>query len=345
MKSEYKLTLGIVSYNRPYELKRTLLSLFPLPINIELVICDDRSPKLSDILISVKDVFDSNSQVRFISNEINLGYDRNLFKVIEEANSDIVLLLGDDDYLEPGALENVLNFLNEVNDFHCGFLRFRDNNSYQYTRYFESTIYFDRDRMNRDGSFLYNSILFSGLIFRKSSVLKHKSVFSKYFKSIYIQVALFGLLNSEYGSFYISGPGIIIGGDGENGFGFNEASSGIDSDLKDRSSILSNLSYHKRLFEVLRNLEKDIEIRIFAQFLIEYKIRSVKALFEARRVDRKIGLTYLKELRKLELPGLCIYEPLYFLILNLPISIISPSFSLIQRIILNHKMKKKYNKI
>jgi hypothetical protein len=191
--------------------------------------------------------------------------------------------------------------------------------------------------MNRDGSFIYNSILFSGLIFRKSSVLSFKSIFSKYFKSIYIQVALFGLLNSKYGSFYISGPGIIIGGDGENGFGFNEASIGADADLKDRSSILSNLSYHKRLIEVVRNLERDIGIKVFAKFLQEYKIRSVKALFEARRKNRKIGLTYLNELRKLKLPGIWIYEPIYFLILNLPFSILNLPFKFIQRIILYYR--------
>lgn len=337
MSSNYRFSIGIISYNRPDELRRTLKSIYPLPENVEVVICDDKSPKSKEILVSIKSILNKNPQIKFISNEINLGYDRNLFKVIEAASSDIVLLLGDDDYLEPGALDNVSNFLNKVNDLHCGFLRFRDNNSNQYTRQFKTTIFFDKHKMNREGSFIYNSILFSGLIFRKSSVLRYKPIFSKYFQSIYLQVALFGVLNSQYGSYYISGPGIIVGGDGENGFGFNEASSGIDADLKDRSSILSNLSYHKRLFEVLRNLERDIGIKVFAKFLKEYKIRSVKALFEARRKNRQIGSTYLNELRKLKLPGMWIYEPIYFLILNLPFSILNLPFMFIQRIILYYR--------
>lgn len=337
MDSNYKLTIGIISYNRPKELRRTLKSIYPIPENVEVVICDDNSPKLQEVLSSIKEMLDGNSQIRFLSNKRNLGYDRNLFKVIEEASADYVLLLGDDDYLESGAVNNVSNFLHKVNNFHCGFLRFKDSNSNSFTRHFDSDIRFDKEVIVDNGGFLYNAILFSGLIFRKSSVQLCRSVFSKYFQSIYIQVAMFGLLTSKFGSFYISGPGVIIGGDGENGFGLNEASIGLDSDLKDRSSITSNLSYHKRLFEVIRNLEKDSERQIFNSFLKEYKIRSVKALFEARRINKKIGENYLRELRKLNLPKLWAYEPIYFLILNLPLLFLIMPLKFTQYIFLQYR--------
>jgi GT2 family glycosyltransferase len=106
----FKLSIGIVSYNRPFELQRTIKSLMPLPEGVEVIICDDKSPRLNDILSSINYLID-NEKIRFIINETNLGYDQNLFQVIELAYADHVLLLGDDDYLEPGAIDNVLNFI------------------------------------------------------------------------------------------------------------------------------------------------------------------------------------------------------------------------------------------
>ena len=321
MSTNYKLTIGVISYNRPLELTRTIKSLLPLPENVEVVICDDKSPKFDEILFSLKDLIE-NQHIRLVSNEQNLGYDRNLFHVLELSNAEHVLLLGDDDYLEEGALLNVLNFINLNADFHCGFLRFREEkqnlNEIKYSRAYTSSKYFDKNSLEKNSSYIYTPILFSGLIFCKTPILENQFVFSKYFHSIYIQVAMFSFLHSQYGSFYINGPGVIIGGDGENGFGFNEASKSIDSDLKDRSSLISNLSYHKRLFDVIRKLEKDICQNIYKPFLLEYKIRSVKALFEMKKLGRKKALIYLDELYKLSLPRMWIFSPLYLLIIYLP---------------------------
>lgn len=335
--SEFKLTVGIISYNRPRELYRSILSVFPIPAGVEVVVCDDKSPKFDEILVSIGKVVDKNPQIRIITNQINLGYDRNLFKVIEEASSDYVLLLGDDDYFEEGAIVGVLNFLSRANNFHCGFVRFKDNKLNNYFRHYSKDIAFENNIMELDGSFLYNSILFSGLLFRKSTVLHYQSIFSKYFHSIYIQVALFGFLNSKYGAFYLSGPGVIIGGDGENGFGLNEASFGIDSDLKDRSTIISNLSYHKRLFHVIQKLQIDVKQEIFNVFLKEYKIRSIKAIYEARRKNKNLAVQYLNELRNLNIRGLWLFEPVYFLLINLPLLFLIMPIRIAQVIFLKYR--------
>jgi hypothetical protein len=314
------LTVGIISYNRPFELERTIKSLLPLPDNVEVVICDDNSPKIDEILIHVKDhIKDSN--INFVSNSVNLGYDRNLYKVIQLANSEFVLLLGDDDYLETGALQNIINFLKNHKDLKCGFIKYTDE--FATSRSFNSNVYFDKTTLMKNGDFVYNSILFSGLIFSKQHVVLYENIFEKFFHSIYIQVAIFCFLNAKYGSYFIHGPGIIIGGDGENGFGFNEASSKADIDLMDRTKSISNLSYHKRLFNVLLNIEYEINSKFFDKFIFEYKIRAIKALFNARKISRDYLRLYWVGLKKLGIKKIWLIEPIYLFFYIIPYNILA----------------------
>lgn len=338
MNSPYILTVGIISYNRPRQLLRTLNSLLPLPSGIEVVICDDNSPKILEILSSISNIIKNNKNVRFIQNQINIGYDKNVFNVIERSNTEYVLLLGDDDYLETNALENLHRFLSNTNNIKCGFLRFKSKSDNIYKRYNLTDKYYEKAIVNSNGSFIYNSILFSGLIFNRKEVITHKEVLSKYFTSIYIQIAIFLILHSKYGSYYISGPGVIIGGDGESGFGFNEASSNIDDDLKDRTSIISNLAYHKRLFEVIKKIEVDINNQIMRPFILEYKIRCIKAIFIARKNGRKNLRNYWIALNSLNISGIWIITPVYLYIY------FSPLFFLNQTIVFLELLLMKYRK-
>lgn len=343
MNSKFKLTIGILSYNRPKELSRAIKSLLPLPQEVEVLICDDKSPKLDEILTSIKDLL-SVQNIKFISNENNLGYDRNLYQVIELASSEYVMLIGDDDYFEEGTVQNVINYLDLYPDFHCGFVHFRNEDhvleNIKYSRYFDSQKYFDNSTLKKDGSFLYTSILFSGLVFSKKSIEFNKMDFSRYYKSIYIQVAIFVKLSLKFGTYYINGPGVIIGGDGESGFGFNEASGNIDSDLKDRSSVISNLSYHKRLFDVVRNLQDETKINIVSPFNKEYKIRSIKAFYLARQYGRKYLLEYCAELKKVKIKSIWLLYPIYTIIFCLPTVMLNYPILTIEKVLNNYRSKK-----
>ena len=333
MDSYFKLTIGVISYNRPKELIRTINSLLPLPPFVEVLICDDKSPKISEILASLEG-FLLNSQIRFFSNEVNLGYDRNLFQVIELACSDNVLLLGDDDYLEHESLVSVLQFIDSNKSFKCAFLNFKDINENRIYRSYPNLTYFDSKTLLKNGSFIFNSILFSGLLFSKSEIVSNKDVFVKYFHSIYIQVAIFVFLNSKFGSFFIKGPGVIVGGDGESGFGFNEASNGKDIDLKYRNNVTSNLNYHKRLFDVLRSISGDSKLYFFDAFIFEYKIRSIKAFFNARKLGRDFAESYWKALVKLNIYGLWKFVPVYLFIYLMPYKVLTFPFKISEFLIL-----------
>jgi hypothetical protein len=336
MSTIYKLTVGIISYNRPVELARTIKSLLPLPPLVEVVVCDDKSPKITEIIESIKE-FAQIDNIRFISNETNLGYDRNLFHVIELSNSEHVLLLGDDDYLDVGSIQNILNFIVKTSNFQSGFIKFSDVKKEKYSRNYGVTKYFDFNQIQKDGSFIYNSILFSGLIFNKKSVLDSRDIFEKYFQSIYIQVAIFCQMSSKHGSYFIDGPGVIVGGDGENGFGFNDASVNLDFDLKDRSTIISNLTYHKRLFDVLKKVDSDINQNISKPFCFEYKLRSIKALFTARKYSREYINSYWKELAKLNIDKVWQLRPFYLIFYILPVEVLIWPLKITETILVNYR--------
>jgi glycosyltransferase involved in cell wall biosynthesis len=305
----YKLTVGIISYNRPHELVRCLQSVLPIPSNVEVLICDDFSPKRDEIASLVKKLQESHNNINFIINEKNYGYDKNLYNVLELASGEFVLLLGDDDMLESHALINLIENLSSF-DINTAFLRVRcsdsllnriGRSSITYERNYQSTKYFPPEEIYVRGDHIYHSILFSGLIFKRESVLTLKGNIEGFFSSIYIQVALFGLLCSKHGSYFLEGPGIMIGSDGENGFGLNDAADERDIQLRDRDSVVANLNYQVRLIEVMKRISSFTSRRVFDVFIREYRIRFVKAAWTSRKRGLKDFYDFFTYSRKLRI--------------------------------------------
>lgn len=108
------LSICIPSYNRPNQISNLLFSIDCDPGNIEIVICEDRSPQREKIRSAVK-LFTEQSpyEVRYYENEVNLGYDGNLRRLVELAKGHFVMFMGDDDLFIPCALDRFLLFLNE----------------------------------------------------------------------------------------------------------------------------------------------------------------------------------------------------------------------------------------
>lgn len=106
------VSICIPSYNRPIELKRLLNSIDCNNKDIEIVICEDKAP-LRDEVRNIVQYFINESlyKIRYIENEMNLGYDGNLRKLISVATGDFIIFMGDDDRFFPGALENYIDFL------------------------------------------------------------------------------------------------------------------------------------------------------------------------------------------------------------------------------------------
>ncbi|MBU0598534.1 MAG: glycosyltransferase [Candidatus Omnitrophica bacterium] len=111
------LSICIPSYNRPQQLVELLSSVDCDPASIEIVVCEDHSPQRQNIRESVVLFSDRLPyKIRYVENEINLGFDGNIRKLVELATGHFVMFMGDDDLFIPGALDRFLKFLKEHED-------------------------------------------------------------------------------------------------------------------------------------------------------------------------------------------------------------------------------------
>jgi len=290
------LSIVVLSYNRPKQIRR-ILNEFVGVINKDcnIIIKDDVSPRALEIKSIVTEYKGKiGIEVLMYTNSLNLGYDRNLLDAFYITNSDYVFLLSDDDYLIGSELNKLLSAIRAK----------------EYEVYF--TPYSSKGLVNRkkdSGFFLgkfanviYNSILFSGLIFDRKRVVsldKDKDFLSN---CIYTQVYLAARIifeNKTYG--FVPEGILILGGDGENFFGKNQAA--INSDvLSDRTKIISNLNYQSFLIKVVNEMSCKTDKRIKILFMREYFKRLVSYSLRARGAGLSSYAQFIGAYIKSEIP-------------------------------------------
>jgi len=96
----------IPAYNRSRYLGQLLDSILVQDFkDFEIVICEDKSPERGHIASIVRD-FDAQYPgfIRYYENEINLGYDANIRRLIEKSTAHYCFFMGNDDLMAEGAL-------------------------------------------------------------------------------------------------------------------------------------------------------------------------------------------------------------------------------------------------
>ena len=111
------LSICIPSYNRPRQLSELLASIDCQPQDVEIVICEDGAPKRLEARACANQARASSSyQIFYHENEVNLGFDGNLRRLIELASGEYVMFMGDDDFFVPRALDRFIGFLRQNRD-------------------------------------------------------------------------------------------------------------------------------------------------------------------------------------------------------------------------------------
>jgi glycosyltransferase involved in cell wall biosynthesis len=107
-----KLSICIPTYNRSKLLAELLDSILIQDCDaLEVVISDDASPdNTAEVATSFAKRF---KHFRFVRQPQNLGIDRNFLAAAAMGTGEYVWLMGDDDYVEPGGVQRVLNALAE----------------------------------------------------------------------------------------------------------------------------------------------------------------------------------------------------------------------------------------
>lgn len=112
------ITIAIPTFNRVDLLRVNLLSLFSqaraskYSNEIEILIVDNHSE--DHTLETIHSIDSSNINLRVISNDENIGSDRNIAKCYTEASGDFVLILGDDDFIRDHALDILCEMLHNL---------------------------------------------------------------------------------------------------------------------------------------------------------------------------------------------------------------------------------------
>lgn len=112
----YPISVAIPAYSRCQELEELLQSIYDQTLlPSEITICEDLSPereRIREIAEPWRDRFAAESCVlNFFENEKNLGYDKNIRRIIEVSNTPWVMLIGNDDLLLPNCIECAASYL------------------------------------------------------------------------------------------------------------------------------------------------------------------------------------------------------------------------------------------
>jgi glycosyltransferase involved in cell wall biosynthesis len=284
------LSICIPSYNRPNELLRCLESIPADGHNeIEVVVRDDCSPKQNEIIKAINNLVRSDIKLKIAKK--NSGFDINFYEITKIASGDYIMYLTDDDYLSFEGFNKYIHFLKNKKPTVC-VVPYIDAHSEKIERLHKKIILEGKSKLAP--AHIFDFILLSGLTIRRDAIPEYNPVLLD--KSIYSQVYIFTIACKKYSPAYFNHPVVVKGEDGENGF------SNLGVKLKaDRSSYLSNLSFHDGLIKVIKILDHTLSEKgkFLRGFEKEYSLRSYTGLYIAAANGRFAVINYLKMMRKL----------------------------------------------
>lgn len=201
------ISIAIPSYNRPETLIELLQSIDFFPNDIEIVICEDCSPRrneIKDAVTSFKSI--SALNIQYFENAYNLGYDANLWELIKRTQGDYVIYMGDDDEFIPGALVKFYNFLKsnaQLGYVMKSHIAFGKDNSVEYYKYYKSTCFFEKGEKSIV-ELLRKSVLISGFCIKRDGLLEY---YTNYLNgTLLIQLFFLAIQCLKYDSAYFETP-------------------------------------------------------------------------------------------------------------------------------------------
>lgn len=307
------LSICITSYKRINELKRCLKSIDTLYVElIEIIVSEDHSELREEIRLLVEG-FSKASQyfIRFNSNEVNLGYDRNLAKLISLAKGKHIIYISDDDYFVAHALDELIEFI-QSNECNVAFVPTVVGEDNTFGRKYSQSMKINKG-IKSVKRHLYDPILFSGLIFKRDLVYEYSA--DRFLNLIYFQVYLFMSVLYNYDGYYIDIPTICNMSDGENAFGISDSSQKNEF-LANRESIHSMIEFHKGLIKVIQIFDEDNGTNVIQAFEKEYSLRTYAGLSTAQKAGKKEFKIYWDKLNALDIQ-LTIIVKIYYWSLNI----------------------------
>lgn len=279
MTNEILLTISIPTYNGASTIQTLIDSILKqYDRRIEILVSNNKSTD------NIESIIKEYLNISYFCNENNVGADRNIALSIERAKGKYVWVIGDDDYLEDGAISYILNILSSHQNLGAVFVNFSlfDARKKIFLKEkwldIESDIYCKNANVFLEIAGISTNFL-SSVIHNKKGFIN--SNYQKYFGSNWVQ---FGTLYDylvDYDAFCVSKPFVVNAGESFEGEGNSNGRS--ISILCNLMEIVSSLPsyYSKKNIELSRN-----KIKLY----LSRKISS------AKRLGFKLNIEILKKL-------------------------------------------------
>ena len=310
------VSICIPAYNRPEELYRLLNSIDTQQTeNIEIIICEDKSPKREVINQKVNEfILSSKYEIKYYENEMNLGYDKNLKELIQKASGTFIVFMGDDDEFISGALDKLLDFLEQHHNL--GYVLKSHQHIFKDGRV-EKFRYFDGDQFFKAGEETYIEL------FRKSVFISGFTINRTYIQDLLVddfdgallfQLYLLAEVALHYECAYFDTPLTQGREEGVPFFGSSET----EKDLYTPGTITieNSINFLKGFFKITEYIDKKYNLNSTEKI----KKDMSKYFYPSLAIQREKGLKeffrYTKELNKIGF-NITIYYYIYIVILVL----------------------------
>ena len=110
------LSICIPTFNRLHYLKESLDTLLPQAQRLDVEVCISDNHSTDGTVGYLKEMVELYSCLSICVQKENVGLDKNMLAVIEMASGNYICQIGDDDYLPEGAVNLILNELEEGSD-------------------------------------------------------------------------------------------------------------------------------------------------------------------------------------------------------------------------------------
>ncbi|MDC1264488.1 glycosyltransferase [Amylibacter sp.] len=308
------LSICIPAFNRPKKLERLLNSIDINPALVEIVIAEDFSQKRNEIIEVVKK-FQSQTQyeVKLYLNNENIGYDRNIRKLVNLAQSKYIIFMGDDDTFVEAALDKLADFLNEHPLLGYVLKRhvlLKSDGSNEPFRYYKTTKFFEPGEQSYTELFR-KSVFISGFTINRQACVSHLN--DTFDGTLLQQLYLLAEVVMQHPSAYFDEPLTVGYDDGVPEFGTSETEKALYTPGK--PTVDNSITFLSGYIKIAKFIDMKYDLALTHKIIRDLSNYSFPSLSVHRDKGYLEFVRYARRMQKLGFHGKYFY--VYIIVLAL----------------------------
>ncbi len=299
------LTVAVPAYNRPEDLQVLLKTILDQDFtDFDVLVVEDCSPRQAEIRRVVEEASGRRKDVsvRFVANEVNLGFDGNLRRILELSEGEFTLFMGDDDLLRPGALARVGSVVSSTPNLGV-VLRGYETVDYATGERIEAFRYFPGDRLFKAGAstmrtFFRRCVSIAGFTIHTATARRFAT--NRFDGSLLYQLYLGTRAVQERDGYFIADILTAMRKDDRQRHFFGSASAEKGLFAPGQLTPEHSIRFMRGMVDMARSIEAETHAGVLDGILQDLSNYSY-AYLRLHAHDRRVFLRYVQELRRLDL--------------------------------------------